>query len=55
MTSKAQKHVTHNEMLAMLDAIVQLAVLDRDLTSPPGAPDDGDRCIVAAGASGDWD
>ena len=55
MPSQAQKHVTHNEALAMLDTIVQLAVLDRDLTSPPGAPDEGDRHIGAAGASGDWD
>lgn len=55
MPSQAQKHVTHNEALAMLDAIVQLAVLDRDLTSPPGAPDEGDRYIVAAGATGAWD
>lgn len=55
MPSQAQKHVTHNEALAMLDAIVQLAVLDRDLAAPPGAPDDGDRYIVAAGATGDWD
>ena len=55
MPSQAQKHVTHNEALAMLDAIVLLGVLDRDLASPPGAPDDGDRYIVAAGATGAWD
>jgi len=54
MPSQAQKHVTHNEALAMLDAIIQLAVLDRDLTSPPGAPEEGDRHIVAAGATGAW-
>ena len=38
----------------MLDAVVQLAVKDRHLTAPPGAPDDGDRYIVAAGATGAW-
>lgn len=54
MPSQAQKHVTHNEALAMLDAIVQIAVLDRDLTSPPGSPEDGDRHIVAVGATGEW-
>jgi hypothetical protein len=52
--NQAQKHVTHNEALAMLDALVLLAVADRDLAAPPGAPADGDRYIVAAGASGDW-
>jgi len=29
-------------------------VLDKDLTSPPGSPADGDRYIVAIGATGDW-
>lgn len=52
--SQAQKHVTHNEALVLLDAIVQLAVLDRDLGSPPGSPAEGDRYIVAASATGDW-
>ncbi len=51
---QAQKHVTHNEALRALDAIVQLAVLDRDLSAPPGAPGDGDRYIVATSATDDW-
>ena len=51
---QAQKHVTHNEALGLLDAIVQLSVKDRDLASPPGSPADGDRYIVAAGATGAW-
>ena len=54
MAAQAQKHVTHNEALRMLDDIVQLSVLDRDLIAPPGAPTDGDRYIVAAGAAGVW-
>lgn len=52
--SQAQKHVTHNEALLILDALVQLAVADRDLASPPASPAEGDRYIVAGGASGDW-
>ncbi len=52
--AQAQKHVTHNEALRVLDAVVQLAVLDKDLTTPPGSPADGDRYIVAASATGDW-
>ncbi len=50
--SQAQKHVTHNEALRMLDALVMLAVIDRDLGAPPGSQLEGDRYIVATGASG---
>jgi len=52
--SQSQKHVTHNEALATLDTLVQLSVLDKDLTSPPGSPSVGDAYIVAATASGGW-
>ncbi|MCP1170024.1 DUF2793 domain-containing protein, partial [Limimaricola sp. ASW11-118] len=51
---QAQKHVTHNEALKRLDALVQPVVADRDRTSPPATPDAGARHIVAAGAGGDW-
>ncbi|WP_274423946.1 DUF2793 domain-containing protein [Chelativorans sp. YIM 93263] len=54
LAAQAQKHVTHNEALRILDGLVQLSVLDRDLTAPPGSPMDGDRYIVGSGASGDW-
>lgn len=52
--SQAQKHVTHNEALRILDAVIQIGVLDRDQTSPPPAPAEGDRHIVASGATGAW-
>ncbi|WP_286158990.1 DUF2793 domain-containing protein [Methylobacterium sp. Leaf456] len=51
---QAQKHVTHNEALALLDALVQLAVIDKDLAAPPANPAEGDRYIVAADPSGAW-
>ncbi|KZE36564.1 DUF2793 domain-containing protein [Chelatococcus daeguensis] len=54
LAAQAQKHVTHNETLRLLDGLVQLSVLDRDLTAPPGSPADGDRYIVASGATGVW-
>jgi len=54
MAAQAQKHVTHNEAIRALDAIVQLGTLDRDLSAPPASPVEGDRYIVAAGASGAW-
>ena len=38
----------------LLDGLVQLAVLDRNLTAPPGEPADVTRYIVASGATGDW-
>ncbi|MDP7150262.1 MAG: DUF2793 domain-containing protein [Paracoccaceae bacterium] len=52
--AQAQKHITVNEALALLDGLVQLVVRDRDLTTPPASPAEGDRYIVAAGATGAW-
>lgn len=52
--AQAQKHVTHNEAIRALDALVQLMVLDKDLASPPGSPADGSRYIVAASPTGAW-
>ena len=54
MPAQASKHVTHNEALLRLDALVHLAVLDRDTTQPPAAPLEGQRHIVAVGADGGW-
>lgn len=52
--AQAQKHVTHNEAIRLLDGMVQLAVVSRTLTAPPGSPVDGERYIVASGATGAW-
>lgn len=54
MAAQAQKHVTHNEALRLLDGIVQLAVRNRDQTTPPASPAEGDRHIPASGAAGAW-
>ncbi len=54
IAAQAQKHVTHNEALRALDAVVQLLVLDKDLATPPGSPADGSRYIVAASPTGAW-
>ncbi|SIS92196.1 DUF2793 domain-containing protein [Phaeovulum vinaykumarii] len=54
LAAQAQKHVTHNEALRLLDAIVQLSVLDRTRTAPPASPADGNRHLVASGATGLW-
>ncbi|WP_149588881.1 DUF2793 domain-containing protein, partial [Tabrizicola flagellatus] len=54
LPAQAQKHVTHNEALVKLDLLVQLAVINRTLTTPPALPAIGDRHIVATGATGPW-
>ncbi len=54
MAAQAQKHVTHNEALRALDAVIQLSVLDRDLALPPATPADGDRYIIGPSSGGDW-
>lgn len=51
--AQAQKHVTHNDAIRMLDALIQLSVLESQ-TAPPIGPNNGDRYIVAANASGIW-
>lgn len=51
--AQAQKHVTHNEALLKLDALIHLSVIARNLASPPAAAD-GDRYLVAASPSGAW-
>lgn len=51
--AQAQKHVTHNEALERLDALVQLSVEDIS-QDPPPSPAEGQRHICAAGATGDW-
>lgn len=55
--AQAQKHVTHNEGMTLLDTLVQLSVIDKDLLAPPGSPAEGDTYIVAGAggtATGAW-
>ncbi len=54
LAAQAQKHVTHNEALRKLDALVQISVVDRDLAAPPGSPAEGARYIIAASPTGVW-
>lgn len=53
IAGQAQKEVTHNEALQILDAIVQLSVIGF-LDTPPGSPSQGDRYVVAASPTGAW-
>lgn len=52
--AQAQKHVTHNEALQVLDAVVQLGVASRTEAAPPAAAEAGARHILPAAATGAW-
>jgi len=47
-----QKHVTVNEALTRLDALVQLRVESREIADPPADPEDGLLFIVPDGGGG---
>lgn len=49
---QAQKHVTVNESLLKLDAIVQLSVVSATTSAEPGSPADGQIYILPAAATG---
>lgn len=53
MAAQAQKHVTHNEALRMLDALTHMTVVSRVWTEPPGQPLAGQAWLVPdSGAAG---
>ena len=54
MPSQAQKHITHNEAIQALDALVQPVIESRAITTPPATPLAGEAYLVPAGASGSW-
>ena len=54
LPSQAQKHVTHNEALRALDAIVQLVVASSGANEPPETPAEGECHIVGDAPTGAW-
>lgn len=54
MSSQAQKHVTHNEALRMLDALTQIGIESRTRGAPPAEPSPGARFLVPEGADEAW-
>ncbi|MET3927230.1 DUF2793 domain-containing protein [Devosia sp. 2618] len=54
MPSQAQKHVTHNQAIQTLDALVQPVVENRTITTPPTTPLEGEAYLVPSGATGAW-
>lgn len=51
---QAQKHVTHNDALAIIDALVHLAIESRIQTAPPASPAAHARYLVPPAATGAW-
>lgn len=51
---QALKHITHNEALQRLDALVQPVVESKSLATPPMTPLPGEAWIVPSGATGAW-
>ena len=51
---QAQKEVTHNEALQLLDVIVAGAVEQPPLSAPPATPAPGSCYLVGAGPTGPW-
>ena len=43
-----------NKNMRIVEAMVNLAIIDRDLTAPPGGESDGDCYLVASGGTGDF-
>jgi hypothetical protein len=49
---QAQKHVTVNESLRRLDALVQLSAISATTAAQPGSPGDGDIYLLPSGKTG---
>jgi hypothetical protein len=52
---QAQKHITHNEALLLLDAAVQLRLTARDVTEPPATPVIGQTFAIGIDATDAWE
>ncbi len=50
--AQAQKHITHNEALILLDALTQISVADMSANAPPSAPLAGLRVVVGPSPTG---
>lgn len=51
--TQSSRYLTYNELAWAVD-VLQRGVIDRDLSTPPGSPSEGDAYIVAAGGGGAW-
>ena len=51
---QAQKELTHNEALALIDAVLCPAVESAGLETPPGSPSVGQCWIAGVSPTGAW-
>lgn len=54
LPAQAQKHVTHNEALDLLDILVQLVVEAFDALTPPTNPTEGEVWALGGAPTEDW-
>jgi Protein of unknown function (DUF2793) len=54
MPSQAQKHVTHNEALTLLDGLIHLVIKTTGETAPPASAAVDDAFLVGVPAAGAW-
>ncbi|MEL6437048.1 MAG: DUF2793 domain-containing protein, partial [Pseudomonadota bacterium] len=54
MGNQAQKHITHNEALKALDAVIHLELEATHGSAPPATPVEGQRFGIGATPSGAW-
>lgn len=52
--AQANAHISINDFINRFDSFTHIAVIDRDLTAPPGGESDGDVYLVATSPTGDW-
>lgn len=51
---QAQKEMTHNEALALLDLLTHASAVAADAETPPGDPEAGQCWILGAAPTGGW-
>ncbi|WP_298093488.1 DUF2793 domain-containing protein [uncultured Sphingomonas sp.] len=54
VAGQAQKEITHNEALALIDLAVQPSVVEIGRNAPPAAPAHGEAWVVGAAPEGAW-
>ena len=52
--NQSQKHIPHNDALALIDGLLQMAVVSRGLNTPPASFADGNRFLTGPSPNGDW-
>lgn len=55
MPAQAQKHVTHNEAIRMLDALVHIELTGIGTNTPPASPAEGERHAIGDAPTDAWD